>query len=310
MVDVLSILFPVFGLVLIGYVFGKRKILAGTNAKSLNDYVYYIGLPVLLFYQTAQSSIQDLLNWGFILTTMLSTLILFVICYLVLKYVFSLSLKQCAAGSFSVGFANVAFMGIPLFIAAFGESETLPAIIMAVVANIVVLGTVVLLIEFSETPVRSVTAILKQLSSILFHNPLVNASLLGGAWSFMRWPFPVGVESLLNMISQSAAPIALISIGLSMCVVSVRIDRRLLTTIVILKMFLFPAVTYFVAHFIFQLDSFWAFSAVLLTALPTGTLVYVVCQKYDVFVYESSAIFLVTTLVSVCTLPIILLFQF
>ena len=54
MQEVISIVLPVFGLVFIGYLFGKVELLNNNNASALNDYVYYIGLPVLLFYHTAK----------------------------------------------------------------------------------------------------------------------------------------------------------------------------------------------------------------------------------------------------------------
>ncbi len=306
MSDVLAVLFPVFGLVFIGYAFGVKKILAGTNAKSLNDYVYYIGLPVLLFYQTARTPLDELLHFTFIGAVMISTLLMFILSYMLLKYFYRYDMRIASAGSFAATFSNVAFMGIPLFYSAYGEYGTLPAVIVAIVSNTLVIGTVVVLIELGAKPLKSPWEIISQVIISLFRNPFVGSSIVGLFVAVIGIKLPAPFENLVRMISQSAGPIALIAIGLSMVGVGVKMRLSELINLSALKMILFPLVTFLIAHYIFKLDQKWTGAAVLLTALPTGTLVYVVCQKYELYVTESSSMFVVTTLLSVVTLPVLL----
>jgi predicted permease len=54
------------------------------------------------------------------------------------------------------------------------------------------------------------------------------------------------------------------------------------------------------------MDQFWAVSAVLLAALPTGALVFVTAQKNGVYVQRASAGIVMSTVFSVVTLTAIL----
>lgn len=303
MQEVFSIIFPLFGLVLLGFLFGKTKLLGGGNAKALNDYVYYIALPVLLFYQTAKSPLSALLNYPFILTVLFSNIAILIISFFAGKILFKHSIKYASAYAFSASFSNVGFMGIPLLIAALGEKGILPAILMAIVGNTVVIGLVVILLEAGGKSVNSITEILQHSILSLLKNTMVIGSALGILVAWSELSMPLAVNNLLSMISQSAAPVALFSIGLSMVGLGIKIKLSELVSITLLKLIVFPLITLFLVSYIFPLEKEWAASAILLSALPTGTVVYIVCQKYDLYVKESSSVFLVTTLLSVVTLP-------
>jgi len=73
-----------------------------------------------------------------------------------------------------------------------------------------------------------------------------------------------------------------------------------------LKLFFQPLVTAFLVFYIFDMDGFWATSAILLAALPTGALVFVTAQQNKVFIQRASAAIVVTTLTSVITLMALL----
>ena len=54
------------------------------------------------------------------------------------------------------------------------------------------------------------------------------------------------------------------------------------------------------------LDPLWAASAVILAALPTGSLVFVLATQYGVYVQRATAAILVSTVLSVVTLSVLL----
>ena len=303
---VIHIVFPVFGLVLIGYLFGRVEILNNNNASALNDYVYYIGLPVLLFYQTAKTPIYELLNYPFILAVVCSNLAILFIAFVTGKVLFSHTIERASAFSFSASFSNVGFMGIPLFIAAFGETGTLPAIVMAIISNTVIIGTITILLEIGDKSISSKYDVFKHSMLSLLKSPMLIGSILGILVAALNLQMPLALNNLLSMISQSASPVALFAIGLSMIGLGVRIKMNELISMVMFKLILFPLLTFFIVTYVFVLEKHWAMSAVLLSALPTGAIVFVVCQKYNTYVKESSSVFLVTTLVSTVTLSLLL----
>jgi malonate transporter len=55
------------------------------------------------------------------------------------------------------------------------------------------------------------------------------------------------------------------------------------------------------------MEPFWAGSAVLLAALPTGALAFTVAQQYGVYVRRASTATLATTVLSIVTVSAVLL---
>ena len=179
MYKVFTIVFPIFSLVLIGYSFGRTGLIGGDSARALNDYVFYIALPVLMFYQTAIAPLGELLNYPFIFAVVCSNIFILFVSFYSGKFLFNYRNKCASLYAFSAAFPNVAFMGIPLLITAYGENSTLPAVLMAVVGNSVVLGIVILLLETSGKSIHSVREVVSHCSLALIKNPMVACSLLG-----------------------------------------------------------------------------------------------------------------------------------
>jgi malonate transporter len=76
--------------------------------------------------------------------------------------------------------------------------------------------------------------------------------------------------------------------------------------LLLLKLVVQPLVTWWIAAAV-GLDPFWTASAVILSALPTGALIFVLAQQYGVYVQRASAVILASTVVSVITLSIFMI---
>ena len=67
-----------------------------------------------------------------------------------------------------------------------------------------------------------------------------------------------------------------------------------------------PAAVYLALSLTGDFDPVWVYSAVLLAALPTATNVFVISQQYGIWQERASAMVLITTILSVLTLPVLL----
>ena len=75
---------------------------------------------------------------------------------------------------------------------------------------------------------------------------------------------------------------------------------------VALKLLAMPALAYWLAFDVFALERFWAEATVILSALPTGALVFVLAQQYEIYVQRATASIMISTVLSVVTLSFIL----
>ena len=126
MSEIFTLALPFFGLIFLGYASGKIAKLPETGLAWLNFFVVYIALPALFFKLVAQTPLEELTNWTFVLSTTFTTYAMFA-----LSFAFGLWITrgkmaeatiQGAAGSYS----NVGYMGPGLTLAALGPGATVP----------------------------------------------------------------------------------------------------------------------------------------------------------------------------------------
>jgi hypothetical protein len=68
------------------------------------------------------------------------------------------------------------------------------------------------------------------------------------------------------------------------------------------KLLVQPALTYVLAFEVLEMDRLWAVSAVVLAALPTGALVFVLAQQYGTYTQRATSAILISTVLSLATL--------
>ena len=139
----------------------------------------------------------------------------------------------------------------------------------------------------------------------LLKNPIMMAPLLGMLVSFSGFSLPAAFITPMNMLAPSAAPVALFALGMSLSGLKVQRAGFDLAWLSLIKLIIHPLATWSLA-LLLDLDPYWTASAVLLSSLPTGAMVYVLAQQYNTRVTLSSATIMVTTVFSVITLAFLL----
>lgn len=307
---VINVVFPVFGIILAGYLAGRHRILGQESSEALNRFVYFFALPALLFLGMARVPIAQVFNAPFIATFMGGVVIVYAIALVVARLAFPDRLAVQGIGALSAIFSNSGYMGIPLFLTAFGAEGTLPAVITTMLYGAVVIGASVALIELSLSRGHELGKALADVVSALIRNPLIIAPVLGLLWGALGIPLPAPLVTFAQLLGASAGPCALFAIGLFLASQSIRAlvgGRRAVEVVwlMALKLVIHPLVTWWLAG-IFGLDPFWTASAVILAALPTGTLVFVLATQYGIYIERASAIILASTVVSVVTLSAVM----
>jgi len=303
---ILNVSLPVFAIILGGYWAARAGLLGQGSTGALNAFVYYFALPPLLFLSMARVPLSEIFHWpylgayvgGLIATAALS---LFAGLIFFRRHAAELSLQGMTAV-----FSNTGYMGVPLFLTAFGDTGVLPALILTVFNGAVVVGTVVVLIEFSLSRSGNPLRIFRDVGLALLKNPLVMSAVVGVLWSAFRLPLPKPLTNLCEILGASSSPCALFAMGLSLVGQIGGGDTKETGWLVFLKLVVQPAITAWLAFAVFGLDPFWAMSAVILAALPTGALTFVVAQRYGLYVPQTTQATLASTVLSVVTVSALL----
>lgn len=304
---VLNVALPVFGIILCGYLAGRVKLLGATSSEALNAFVYWFALPPLIFIGMAVTPVDRILNIDFILTVSLGIAGTGIFVVLGSYYLFGNRGASNGLHAMTALFSNTGYMGIPLFIAAFGEDRVLPAV-TATVLNMFFYGAMTAWVAAlkDDADRRSGLSIAASILGALAKNPLVVAPVVGLAISAAHLTVPVPFENLCRILGDAAAPGALFALGLFLVGQKVTAGLGEVTWITFFKLIAQPALTWLLAFHVFDMELFWAVSAVLLAALPTGALVFVTAQQNGVYVQRASAGMVMSTVFSVITLTTIL----
>ena len=305
METVIRILLPVFGLIVCGFAACRAGVLPRGSVDALNRYAYYFALPPLLFMVTADAPLREFFNWPFIGAFLGGTAITVAAALAAGRLIFHRHGADLSLHVLATVFGNTAYMGIPVFLTAFGERGALPAVIATVASNVLVLGTVIAALEHHRTSGgRSAW----RLGRAVLANPLLVASFLGLAASVAGASLPRAVEGLVRMLAQSAVPVALFTLGLSLARGLQTQAHSVAETVwlTFAKLAVHPAATWILArHWIS--DPLWMKSAVLMAAMPVGALVFVLSEFYGVQPGRASSSIVVSTALSAVTLGFLLL---
>jgi malonate transporter and related proteins len=305
---VLNVALPVFGIMITGYGMGRSGVLGPASSDALNRFVYWAALPALLFLGTARAPLAEIFNLPFLAAFLGVMLLIHLLGALIGRLLHGSSSSVACMQGLAASFSNTGYMGIPLFLAAFGPDKLAPAILATVVMGAVMVGIAVVWLELAGkqdvAPARAVA----DAASALFRNPLIVSSVLGICWSATLGAaaIPRPVTIYCELLGAAAGPSALFAIGLFLA--SRPLPRRFgeIGWIVGLKLIVQPALTWAAIRWAFPLDPFWTASAVILAALPTGGLTFVVAQAYDTHTEKVSAAILVSTILSLPTLSVLL----
>lgn len=303
---VLDIALPVFGLILAGYIAGRRRILGQESSLALNRFVYFFSLPAVLFLSMARSPLEQVFNLPFIGAFLGAMLITYGLGWLIGMLVRRESQAIHSMQALTACFSNTGYMGLPLFIAAFGPDKLLPALIATVIMSAVMVGIAVVAIELVGKQQATLGHALADVGKALVRNPLILASFAGLGWNLLGLAVPTPLGTFCELLGAAAGPGALFAIGLFLAGRPLVADFKEVFWVSGLKLIVQPAVTWALIIFVFPMDPFWTGATLLLAALPTGALTFVVAQQYDVYVERTSQVILWSTVASLPTLSLLL----
>lgn len=306
---VVNVVLPIFGVIAAGFVAGRSRLLGVDSSQALNGFAYYFALPALLFLGMARAPIRDVVNLPFIGAVVGGELVCFALVALVGRLAFPARPAERTVAVLAAIFANTGYMGIPLFLTAFGPAGTLPAVIANVITTVGIIGCAVVAIELDLSAGAGFAHATRDAAVALF-NPLVISTLSGVAWAALGIGIPTALGRFGDLLAASAGPCALFAIGLFIAsqppgtMLGGERSREVLWLVAV-KLVIHPLATWALALG-FGLRGFWAAAAALITALPTGSLAFVVASRYGVQVQLASTVILLTTVISVVSVAVIL----
>ena len=312
MLSTLEILLPVFGLIFAGFVCRRRGLLGPTAASELNRFVVWLALPALLFDIMAHATWHQLYQPAFVATFAISCAGVFVL-ILAVRLLSGRHLADASVDAIAGSYPNTGYIGFPLCMIAFGPVSQTPTTIATILVACVLFAIAIVLIEVGLQTERAPHRLALKVVGSLARNPLIVSPIVGVLVASVHVTLPQSAETFLKLLGGAASPCALVSLGLFLA------EKRegpseagkpgaslLLTGT---KLLLQPALTWWLAARVFALSPLLVEMAVVLAALPTGTGPFMLAEFYRREAHITSRTILLSTLGSLVTLSLLLLFM-
>ncbi|MGI9353415.1 MAG: AEC family transporter [Rhizobiaceae bacterium] len=306
MLEVLGLILPLFGLILLGFIGAKLTRQPIEALGWLNTFIIYFALPALFFKLLSQTPLDQLASWQFIFANIGITFLIFTLTF-VLGIISSRgSIPEATIQGLAGAYGNIGYMGPAIAILALGEKAAIPVAIIFCFENIMHFTVAPAMMAASGQKEQSVASLLAEILQKILLHPFIIATIIGVLAAAGNYQPPVPIERLIEYLAQAAAPCALFAMGVTLALKPVKRFPFSLIYIIPIKLIVHPVLMFVGLSWAGNFDRTWVLAAVLLASLPIATNVYVIAQQYDVWVERASASVMITTAFSVLTVSVLL----
>lgn len=301
---VLGAVAPIFALIGAGYVFARRRRLGDDAVALLGAFTIRLALPALLFAILAGTPLRQVWQPGFLIAFS-AGMIAAALGGMLMPRRRPTALPTRVIDGLSAGYANTAFMGIPLLAALHGPGAVLPAVLASILTVCALFAVGCAIIEIDLHRDRPPRVAIARVAAALARNPLVAAPVAGAVWNLLGLGWPAPVARFTDLLGGAATPVALVTIGMFLAQPRDAGAADGPWPVVALKLVAQPAVTAAVALWVVTMPVAWSSAAILVAALPTGTGPFMVARLYGREAAPTARATLVSTLLSVISVSVL-----
>ncbi|HUS96319.1 MAG TPA: AEC family transporter, partial [Hyphomicrobiaceae bacterium] len=230
---VLTTVAPIFGLIALGTIAGRRGWLGVDAGQGLTEFVLYVAVPALLFRTLAVIDSHAVIPFGLMLSYYGALAAIWLFAALVTWVVLRRPAADGASIAMGASFGNIVMLGLPLGLAFFGERAATPmALIISISSPVMwLVGSVHMALAGvaveNDAGGRSgasygVAARVVEFTKQLACNPIILAVLAGSAWRYTGLGLDPIADQIVTLLGKAAVPGALFALGFSLSRVSLR----------------------------------------------------------------------------------------
>lgn len=204
-----NVVLPLFLMMALGYGSRRLKLVDAPTLKKMNNFVFRVFLPILLFYNVVSTDLGTAFNGPLILTAVCFVVATFVALMLIIPLI---EKEKPRRGVLVQGImrANFVIFGLPVLLSLCGEDSNTGAVslVIAVVVPLFNAFSVVAL-EVNRGGKLNIPKILKSVAT----NPLILSSLLGVILLVLGVKLPKTLDKTFSDLAKTATPLALVILG-------------------------------------------------------------------------------------------------
>ncbi len=298
------VMMTLFCIVIVGYVAGKLGYLGGDFDRQLSRLVINMTCPALILSSSMTGELPDR---EYILPLLLISIITYAVltgvAYLLPRY---LTRKRDDEGiiGFALMFGNVGFMGYPVVASIFGHEAVFYAAVLNVVNTFAVFTVGTLLITGKNDVEQK-----RFEKKVLYSPPMLSCYLTMLIVALRIDNIPEAISAPLTMIGNITVPAALLIIGSSMSNLPVRslLGNVTVYATTLFRLVLLPIGIYYLCKAL-GFSVFVVNINTVVIAMPVATYGTILCLKYGKDTATITEVTFITTLISMLSIPLLVLF--
>jgi malonate transporter and related proteins len=306
MLDVFNLVIPFFGLIFLGFIVAKFASQPVEALGWMNLFIIYVALPALFFKLISETPIEQLASWRFVLTTTLSTFLIFLLMFAIAMRLTRGNFAESTIQGLAAAYGNIGYMGPGLALLALGPAASVPVALIFCFENALHFTVAPTMMALSGKDRRGKAVLAVEVVKKIVTHPFMIATFLGVVAAAFEFRPAEPIARLIAYLSNAAAPCALFAMGVSMALRPLKRVPTELFAILPIKLAVQPMLVYLLLSWTGNYPPVWVFTAVLMAGLPTATNVFVLAQQYQVWMERASASVLTTTVASVGTVTLLL----
>lgn len=287
-------------ILVLGFCLGKWKLISTGTNKELTNLLLTVFMPASLFIAFPSEYSEDSL--GLFFSGLVAGILVMFAMIIIAKCIFS---KWWFKGGlrfesqFAFIFNNATFLGYPIVVNTFGPSGIIAYCGFIIAFNVALFSYGIWLFEHRITP---------KLFKSIITNPNILAVLIGMALFLANIHLPNFITDAVGFVGGATTPLSIICIGfmLSRADFKVILKKWRLFIIALIQLILAPVLTFLLLTWL-EFPTEVIQVCTLIQALPTATSLGLFATKYGGNNIESSELVTISTILSVITMPIMVL---
>ena len=291
-------------ILVLGFLLGKIKFIGKEVNKSLVNLLLSVFMPASLFAAFPPSYDRDSANLFFsgIIAGLIVMALLILLSKLLFNKKFVKSNNLRLESQFGLIFNNATFLGYPIVASTFGNQGIIAYCGFIIVFNVALFSYGIFLFKKKFN--------LKMFLQTIT-NPNILAVILGMIVFFVGISLPSFITDAIGFVSGATTPLSIICVGymLSTAHVAHLVKKWKLIIPAAAQLIIGPLATFFTLR-VLNFPDIVVAVCTLIQALPTATSLSLFATKYGGDEVESSELVVVSTLLSIVTLPIMITLLF
>jgi predicted permease len=299
---------PIFILILFGFLLVRLKILSASVGDGLGAFVFNVAVPMLLFRTIANADFHGASPFRLWISYFAGVFVAWTIGHLIATRLFGRDRREGVLAGVSSAFANNVFIGLPLVERTVGsEGIVAMSILLAIhLPLMMIIGTVLMERAEQKTsgqPSHGIVAVSRQVGLNLLRNPLVIGLMAGMVVKLFGGPLPPMIDGLVGQVAGTAAPLALISLGMTLNKYGMLGNLRIAGSMSTVKLVVMPATVWLASHLL-GLSPQWTAALVLTSSVPTGINAWLIASRFGVGQGLSASVITLSTAVGVLSVSL------